>query len=48
MGKDKLRKFRENLVRMDQENSLDAMIDDLLALAGLPATGPAEPERKAA
>lgn len=43
-----LRKFRDNLARMDQENSLDAMIDDLLALAGLPAANPAESEQKAA
>ena len=43
-----LRKFRDNLARMDQENSLDAMIDDLLALAGLPAADGAEPAQKAA
>jgi len=30
-----LHKFHDNLVRMDQENSLDSMIDDLLALAGV-------------
>lgn len=36
-----LHKFRDNLHRMDQENSLDAMIDDLQALAG-PST-PARP-----
>ncbi|HLP01948.1 MAG TPA: UDP-N-acetylglucosamine--N-acetylmuramyl-(pentapeptide) pyrophosphoryl-undecaprenol N-acetylglucosamine transferase [Opitutaceae bacterium] len=28
-----LHKFHDNLARMDQENSLDAMIDDLLALS---------------
>lgn len=30
-----LGKFRENLARIDQENSLDAMVDDLLALAAV-------------
>lgn len=29
-----LEKFRDNLRRIDRENSLDAMVDDLLALAG--------------
>ena len=43
-----LRKFRDNLARMDQENSLEAMIDDLLALAGLPAAHAPVPELKAA
>lgn len=33
-----LRKFRDNLGRMDQENSLKAMIDDLVGLAGAPVT----------
>lgn len=31
-----LHKFRDNLARIDQENSLDAMVDDLLVLAGAP------------
>jgi UDP-N-acetylglucosamine--N-acetylmuramyl-(pentapeptide) pyrophosphoryl-undecaprenol N-acetylglucosamine transferase len=35
-----LRKFRDNLERMDQENSLETMIDDLQSLAG-----PAAPRR---
>jgi UDP-N-acetylglucosamine--N-acetylmuramyl-(pentapeptide) pyrophosphoryl-undecaprenol N-acetylglucosamine transferase len=43
-----LHKFHDNLVRMDQENSLDSMIDDLLALAGVPtAMRPSEELRAA-
>lgn len=43
-----LHKFHDNLVRMDRENSLDAMIDDLLALAGAPAAAQPPDELKAA
>ncbi len=36
-----LEKFRDNLRRIDRENSLDAMVDDLLVLAGeAPAPAP--------
>ncbi len=38
-----LQKFRENLARMDQENSLDAMIDDLLSLAAPQGVAPSSP-----
>jgi UDP-N-acetylglucosamine--N-acetylmuramyl-(pentapeptide) pyrophosphoryl-undecaprenol N-acetylglucosamine transferase len=38
-----LRKFRENLQRMDRANSLDLLLDDLEALAGL--SGPDAPAR---
>jgi len=43
-----LHKFHDNLVRMDRENSLDAMIDDLLALAGSPVGPKSASELKAA
>ncbi|OAM91482.1 UDP-N-acetylglucosamine--N-acetylmuramyl-(pentapeptide) pyrophosphoryl-undecaprenol N-acetylglucosamine transferase [Termitidicoccus mucosus] len=40
-----LRKFRENLQRMDRANSLDILLDDLEALAGLSEPkAPAQPQ----